>query len=243
MAAASTTTAGKGDVNLDGVSSQTGVVWPYLAAHRSAYGGSMTNIENDPTRHWDGSRWLMWDGQVWRDESTGQPVTAAATTSSAALQVTSAPSGGQTYGAVGYYRTNVTALGVKEGQLAAVIDGDNSRLTFITNSGETLFDGQLSSFHSLGLTEWDSTLELWHNDQRHRVCMTPGGPLVGNMKGAYVGNTEASKWFEVLKPYVGEKPADVKVRKPMSRSGYVVMNIAVVVLVLLVAFVIVVFVL
>jgi hypothetical protein len=30
----------------------------------------MTDDVTDPTRHWDGSRWLKWDGQEWKPEDS-----------------------------------------------------------------------------------------------------------------------------------------------------------------------------
>lgn len=185
----------------------------------------MTESASDPNLYWDGVRWLRWDSQMWRDANTveavaansgvgsgvtGEPVTAPA----AAAGVT-----GQTYAAPGTYRTNLSIVGVRPGTLQATVGGPASRLTFTASDGEVLFDGPLESFHSLGLTEWDSTLEVWQGDRRHRINMTPGGPLVGNMAGPYVSTTDASRWLAVLAPEVGDPPAGVKVRKPMGRVG------------------------
>ena len=182
--------------------------------------GDMADPTSDPNLHWDGTRWLRWDGQMWRDATTGQAP--AATDAQVAAT-------GQTYAAPGTYRTNLSVLGVRPGMLHATVGGPASRLTFTANDGEVLFDGPLDSFHSPGLTEWDSTLVVWQGDKRHRINMTPGGPLLGNMAGPYVSTTDASRWLAVLAPAVGTPPAGVKVRKPMGRTGYTWLLVGVVV--------------
>jgi hypothetical protein len=39
----------------------------------------MTNQHQDPYRHWDGSQWLRWDGQIWKPEDETDSPTEAAT--------------------------------------------------------------------------------------------------------------------------------------------------------------------
>ena len=199
--------------------------WAILQLGRGK-NGDMAEPTSDPNLHWDGTRWLRWDGQMWRDATTGQApdVTDAAVAAA-----------GQTYAAQGTYRTNLSVLGVRPGMLTATIGGPASRLTFTADDGEVLFDGPLDSFHSPGLTEWDSTLVVWQGNRRHRINMTPGGPLVVNMAGPYVSTTDASRWLAVLAPAVGTPPAGVKVRKPMGRAGYTWLNVGVVVVAVVLA--------
>ncbi|MEI8082743.1 MAG: hypothetical protein WCI74_12950 [Actinomycetes bacterium] len=36
----------------------------------------MTDTPNDPNLHWDGQRWIRWNGSIWLDASTGAPAQA-----------------------------------------------------------------------------------------------------------------------------------------------------------------------
>ena len=155
----------------------------------------------DPNLHWDGTRWLRWDGTQW--------VAASATP---AVQ----PSQG-VYEIRGEYRTNMSAFGVRSGVLRAVTSGPEPRLTFTADDGEDIFDGPLRGFHSVGLAEYDTTLEIWLGDQRHRISLATGGPLVGNMFGVYDSNSNAKQWHDFLVSQVGAPPAGVTVKKPMGK--------------------------
>lgn len=193
-----------------------------------------TPAASDPNLYWDGHRWLRWDGQVWRDTESGESLGPSQPQAEALEPL---PEG--SFAAPGYYRTNMTAVGVLPGMLV-MTPGPDGRLTFTSDGGTVVFDGPLASFHSLGLTEWDSALEVWQGADRHRVCMTPGGPIAGNIAGAYAGNTEASRWLAVLQPAVGSPPAGVEVKKPMGRAGYTWMTVGIVVGAIIVAILVVV---
>lgn len=39
----------------------------------------MTDVNNDPNLHWNGSTWLRWNGAQWTDAESGQPVVDGAT--------------------------------------------------------------------------------------------------------------------------------------------------------------------
>lgn len=138
------------------------------------------------------------------------------------------------YESRGNYRTNMTALGVRPGVLKAA-DG---RLSFVADDGEVFFDAPVSELHSVGLAEMNGTLEIWQGPTRHRVSLVSGGPLVGNLVGEFTTDTVAGHWQAYLQPLVGPAPADVKVKKPLSKGAQVMLSVllvAVLTIVVLVA--------
>ncbi len=98
------------------------------------------------------------------------------------------------------------------------------RLSFVTNDNEEFFGAPLSSFHSLGLADYNATLEIWEGDLRHRVCLLPGGAAQAALTAEFTGNTDAKKWFALLQPGVGAPPGGVKVHAPMSKGKRVALN-------------------
>ena len=143
---------------------------------------------------------------------------------------------GQTgaYESKGSYRTNMTALGVRAGVLRATSGGPHDRLTFTADDGEVLLDAPISELHSVGLAEMNGTLEVWQASQRHRISLAPGGVLAGNIVGEFAPTSIAMQWRDYLLPLVGEPPAGVKVKKPLSRAANIWLGVGISLVILIV---------
>jgi hypothetical protein len=127
----------------------------------------------------------------------------------------------QIFQSPGSYRTNMTALGVKPGTLTA----QNGRLSFVGQDGHPYFDAPFAEFHSVGLAEMNETLEIWQRSTRHRISLVSGGPLLGNIQGEFESDTTARRWHDFLVPLVGTAPADVHVKKPVSKGVQLTLTI------------------
>lgn len=138
-----------------------------------------------------------------------------------------------TFSSQGNYRTNITAFGVEPG----VLRSDGGRLSFTGRDGKVYFDAPIEAFHSVGLAEMNETLEIWHGSTRHRISLVTGGPMLGNMVGEFESDTVAKRWRDYLVPLVGPVPADVKVKKPVSKGLQLTVTLLLCLLLVVVVFV------
>ncbi len=141
------------------------------------------------------------------------------------------------YESKGSYRTNMTALGVRAGVLRATSGTPADRLTFTTDDGQVLLDAPISELHSVGLAEMNGTLEVWQADRRHRISLAPGGVLAGNIIGEFAPQSIAMQWRDYLLPLVGDPPAGVKVKKPLSRAANIWLGVGISLVILIVVLV------
>lgn len=58
-------------------------------------GGSLTTENTDPNLHWDGTRWLRWNGSEWTDAETGASLVAPVETEQPAIEEIPAPTASQ----------------------------------------------------------------------------------------------------------------------------------------------------
>jgi hypothetical protein len=103
-------------------------------------------------------------------------------------------------------------------------DGTPGRVRFVSKKEKLYFDVPVQELHSVALADYNTTLEFWHGDLRHRVCLLPGGVTEANLTGEFRGATEAQNWQALLTPMVGQKPEGVKVRPPMSKGKRIALN-------------------
>ena len=104
-------------------------------------------------------------------------------------------------------------------------EGDQpERIEFVSKNNERYFNLPVSQVHSLGLADYNTTLELWDNDLRHRVCLLPKGLAQANLMAEFTGDTEAKHWQAFLAPKVGAPPEGVTVKPPMSKGKRVALN-------------------
>ena len=148
--------------------------------------------------------------------------------------VTPAPEASpEVYQIHGEYRSNMSVFGQVPGVLRADLGGAEPRLMFTTDSGEVIFDHPIRELHSVGLTEYDTTLEVWQGDTRHRIYLATDALVTGNIVGIFDTNSNAKQWHDFLAPKVGAPPAGVTVKKPMGKGTTLLMVVVVSVLVVL----------
>lgn len=98
------------------------------------------------------------------------------------------------------------------------------RIEFVSKNNERYFNLPVAQVHSLALADYNTTLELWDNDLRHRVCLLPKGLAQANLMAEFTGDTDAKHWLAFLSPKVGQPPEGVKVKPPMSKGKRVALN-------------------
>lgn len=142
---------------------------------------------------------------------------------------------GQTgaYETRGSYRTNMTALGVRPGMLRVTAGEPVNSLSFVADDGKVFFDTPISELHSVGVAEMNRTLEIWEGSTRHRISLAPEGVLMGNIVGEFQSQSLATQWRDYLAPLVGSPPADVKVRKPLSRAANIWLGVLIALVILI----------
>lgn len=103
-------------------------------------------------------------------------------------------------------------------------DSAPAMLSFVSKDNERYVNLPVSELHSLALADYNTTLEFWHDDLRHRVCLLPKGLAQANVMAEFTGDTEARHWQAMLAPMVGAPPAGVRVKPPMSKGKRVALN-------------------
>lgn len=98
------------------------------------------------------------------------------------------------------------------------------RIEFVSKHNERFFNLPVAQVHSLGLADYNTTLEFWDNDLRHRVCLLPKGLAQANLMAEFTGDTDAKHWQTFLAPKVGQPPEGVTVKAPMSKGKRVALN-------------------
>ena len=98
------------------------------------------------------------------------------------------------------------------------------RIEFVTKDNERYFNLPVAQLHSLALADYNTTLELWDNDLRHRVCLLPKGLAQANLMAEFTGDTDAKHWQAFLAPKVGQPPEGVTVKAPMTKGKRVALN-------------------
>lgn len=98
------------------------------------------------------------------------------------------------------------------------------RIEFVSKHNERYFNLPVAQAHSLALADYNCTLEFWDDDLRHRVCLLPKGLAQANLMAEFTGDTDAKHWEAFLAPKVGQPPAGVKVKPPMSKGKRVALN-------------------
>lgn len=97
-------------------------------------------------------------------------------------------------------------------------------LSFVSKDNERYVNEPVGELHSLALADYNTTLEFWHDDLRHRVCLLPKGLAQANVMAEFTGDTEARHWQAMLAPMVGAPPVGVRVKPPMSKGKRVALN-------------------
>ena len=98
------------------------------------------------------------------------------------------------------------------------------RIEFVSKDNERYFNLPVAQVHSLALADYNTTLEFWDNDLRHRVCLLAKGLAQANVMAEFTGDTDAKHWQAFLAPKVGQPPAGVEVKPPMSKGKRVALN-------------------
>jgi hypothetical protein len=98
------------------------------------------------------------------------------------------------------------------------------RIEFVSKKYERYFNLPVAQIHSLSLADYNTTLEFWDNDLRHRVCLLPKGLAQANLMAEFTGDTDAKHWQAFLAPKVGQAPEGVTVKPPMSKGKRVALN-------------------
>lgn len=97
-------------------------------------------------------------------------------------------------------------------------------ISFVDTHNRRYFNVPVGEVHSVSLADYNATLEFWHADMRHRVCLLPKGLAQAELMAEFTGDTEARHWAQMLGPMVGAPPPGVKVRHPMSKGKRVALN-------------------
>lgn len=101
---------------------------------------------------------------------------------------------------------------------------DPALLSFIDKHNRRYFNVPVAEVHSVSLADYNATLEFWHDDMRHRICLLPKGLAQAELMAEFTGDTEARHWAALLEPMVGTPPPGVKVRHPLSKGKRVALN-------------------